>query len=156
MKYTRIPIYIDFLFCAIIIPLVITLLPVDKWIVNNRAFLITLIVYIYGLYTVYRIANIPQLFMQKKYLTITILLAVLIAVTVLFTYFPMPNTGAQTDARQMAIRIDIRTQTIWVFFLMITGFSLAIELLFELFRQILSKQEIEAEKNKAELALYKA
>ena len=46
MKYTRIPIYIDFLFCAIIIPLVITLQPVDKWIVNNRAFLITLIVYI--------------------------------------------------------------------------------------------------------------
>lgn len=37
MKYTRIPIYIDFLFCAIIIPLVITLLPVDQWIVNNRA-----------------------------------------------------------------------------------------------------------------------
>lgn len=37
-----------------------------------------------------------------------------------------------------------------------TGFSLAIELTFELFRQILSRQEIEAEKNKAELSLYKA
>lgn len=43
-----------------------------------------------------------------------------------------------------------------VLFLMVTGFSLAIELTFELFRQILAKQEIAAEKNKAELALYKA
>ena len=50
----------------------------------------------------------------------------------------------------------MRTQTVWFFFLIVTGFSLAIELTFELFRQILSKQEIEAEKNKAELALYKA
>ena len=44
----------------------------------------------------------------------------------------------------------------WFFFFVVTGFSLAIELMFELFKQILSKQEIEAEKNKAELALYKA
>ena len=48
------------------------------------------------------------------------------------------------------------TQTVWFFFLVVTGFSLSIELIFELFRQILSKQEIEAEKNRAELALYKA
>lgn len=33
---------------------------------------------------------------------------------------------------------------------------MAIELTFELFRQILSRQEVEAEKDKAELALYKA
>ena len=43
-----------------------------------------------------------------------------------------------------------------VFFLIVTGFSLAIELTFELFHQILSRQEIEAEKNKAELAFHKA
>ena len=56
----------------------------------------------------------------------------------------------------LGIRQHMRTQTVWFFFLIVTGFSLAIELTFELFRQILSKQEIEAEKNKAELALYKA
>lgn len=52
--------------------------------------------------------------------------------------------------------MNIRKQTIWFFFLIVTGYSLAIELTFELFRQIISKQEIEAEKNKAELSLYKA
>ena len=60
------------------------------------------------------------------------------------------------DIRQLEARQNMRTQTIWFFFLVVTGFSLAIELTFELFRQMLSRQELEAEKNKAELALYKA
>lgn len=68
----------------------------------------------------------------------------------------MPAEGITDDIRQMEGRMNMRRQTIWFFFLFVTGFSLAIELIFELFRQILSRQEIEAEKNKAELALYKA
>lgn len=79
----------------------------------------------------------------------------LAAATLLLTRFPLPAgyTGTQ---RQTDARLHMRTQTIWFFFLMVTGFSLAIELTFELFRQILMKQEIAAEKDKAELGLYKA
>lgn len=156
MKNNRIALYIDLLFCLVIIPLVIMLLPVDRWIVTNTAFLFTLVVYVYALYFVYRCACLPKLFMQKKYLRIVILLVVLVAVTEGLTYFPMPTERLTDDSRPMEARLHIRTQTIWFFFLMVTGFSLAIELTFELFRQILSRQEIEAEKNKAELALYKA
>ncbi len=156
MKNHRIALYIDLLFCLVIMPLVIMLLPVDRWIVNNMAFLVTLVAYVYVLYFVYRRACLPKLFMQKKYLRILLLLAVLIVVTELLTHFPMPAERITDDARQMEARIHIRTQTIWFFFLMVTGFSLAIELTFELFRQILSRQEVEAEKDKAELALYKA
>ena len=54
MKLTRIARYVDLLFCLVIMPLVITLLPVDRWIVHNTAFLLTLVVYIYGLYFIYR------------------------------------------------------------------------------------------------------
>lgn len=156
MKNNRVALYIDLLFCLVIIPLVIMLLPVDRWIVTNTAFLFTLVVYVYALYFVYRCACLPKLFMQKKYLRIVILLVVLVAVTEGLTYFPMPTERLTDDSRPMEARLHIRTQTIWFFFLMVTGFSLAIELTFELFRQILSRQEIEAEKNKAELALYKA
>lgn len=156
MKNHRIALYIDLLFCLVIMPLVIMLLPVDRWIVNNMAFLVTLVAYVYVLYFVYRRACLPKLFMQKKYLRILLLLAVLIVVTELLTHFPMPAERITDDVRQMEARMHIRTQTIWFFFLMVTGFSLAIELTFELFRQILSRQEVEAEKDKAELALYKA
>lgn len=156
MKKHRIALYIDLLFCLVIMPLVIMLLPVDHWIVNNTAFLIALVSYIYILYFVYRRVCLPRLFMQKKYLQIVILLAILLGVTELLTYFPLPADRITNDARQMAARLNIRKQTIWFFFLVVTGFSLAIELTFELFKQILSRQTVEAEKNKAELALYKS
>ena len=156
MKNNRIALYIDLLFCLVIMPLAIMLLPVDRWIVTNTAFLVTLVFYVYVLYFVYRRVCLPKLFMQKKYLHIVLLLGVMIAVTELLTYFPMPSGHLVEDKRVMMGKLGMRTQTIWFLFLMVTGFSLAIELTFELFRQILSRQEVEAEKNKAELALYKA
>ncbi len=156
MKLTRIARYVDLLFCLVIMPLVITLLPVDRWIVHNTAFLLTLVVYIYGLYFIYRRTRPAHLFLQHKYLRIVLLMLLLVGVTELLTHFPMHESSPALDARQLAARQNMRTQTIWFFFLVVTGFSLAIELTFELFRQMLFRQELEAEKNKAELALYKA
>lgn len=156
MIKNRITLYIDMLFCLVIMPLAIMLLPVDRWIVNNTAFLIALVAYVYILYFIYRIVCIPKLFMQKRYLRIFVLMLVLTTVTEMFTYFPIPEEHINDDVRQMAAKMNIRRQTIWFFFLVVTGFSLAIELTFELFRQIISRQEVEAEKNKAELSLYKA
>lgn len=54
MKHTRVARWIDLLFCLVILPLAIMLLPVDRWIVNNTAFLITLVGYLYALYFTYR------------------------------------------------------------------------------------------------------
>lgn len=53
MKRTNIPIYIDLLFCLVIMPPIIMLVPVDRWIVHHTVFMLTLIVYLYGLYFVY-------------------------------------------------------------------------------------------------------
>ncbi len=40
MKNDRISLYVDLLFCLVIMPLVFMMLPVDRWIVSNTAFLI--------------------------------------------------------------------------------------------------------------------
>lgn len=156
MKKSHIPLYIDLLFCLVIMPLAIMMLPVDRWIVHNTAFLITLVLYVYVLYFLYRWVCLPKLFMQKKYLHIAWYMLCFVGMTELLTYFPLPSELVSGASRPIEVRLHMRTQTIWFFFLVVTGFSLAIELTFELFRQILSRQEIEAEKNKAELALYKA
>lgn len=155
MKH-HISLYIDLLFCLVIMPLAIMLLPVDRWMKNNTAFLLTLIAYVYAMYFIYRKACLPKMFMQKKYIQIALLMIFLAGVTVMLTHFPLSAEQLANKTRSVEARLHIRTQTIWFFFLIVTGFSLAIELIFELFRQILSKQEISAEKNKAELALYKA
>lgn len=156
MKNNRIALYIDLLFCLVFMPLVIMLLPVDRWLVDNAPFLFTLILYVYALYFVYRRAHLTKLCLQKRYLPALFILLVLFTVTHLFTHFPLPEGFLGADEHRTAAWLNNRRRTIWFFFLVVTGFSLAIELTFELFRQKLSVQEMKAEKDKAELALYKA
>lgn len=143
-----------------ILPIVIMLAPVEKWIVHHTTFMLTLITYLYTLYFTYRKINLPSMVMQKKYLKAAVIIIVILVITKLISDFPLPdNSGnAETEISRLAntAKRHMRTQIVWYFFLIVTGFSLAIELVFELFKQILSKQEIEAEKNKAELALYKS
>ena len=156
MRQTRISTYIDLLFCLVILPVIIMLAPVEKWIIHHTYFMLTLIVYLYALYFTYRKANIPSLFLRHKFGQVFFLIAALLIITWGLSQIPIPKDKFSTSSLDLGIRQHMRTQTVWFFFLIVTGFSLAIELTFELFRQILSKQEIEAEKNKAELALYKA
>ena len=153
MKQKQIALYIDLLFCIVILPIVITLVPVDRWMIHHRAFLLTLIAYLYSLYAVYRMSNLPSLFMQKKYAQAILIIIALLFITEMMSRFPLPEASS---AKLYEARKHLRMQTVWFFFLVVTGFSLAIELVFELFKQILLKHEIEAEKNKAELALYKS
>ena len=135
-------------------PLIILLVPVDKWIKTQPVFVGTLVLYLYLLYFTYRKANIPSLFLKRKYLHIIILIIILTLITELLTHFPISDKfGSKLP---IDFRRHLHAQTIWFFFLIVSGFSLAIEVTFELFRQMLQKQEIEAEKNKAELAMYKA
>lgn len=156
MKSAKITIYIDLLFCLVILPFIIMMMPVDKWFINNIWFLIAFVTYLYLLYFVYRKANIPSMFMRRKYGQIVMLMAVLVLVTLMIGDIPHPMDEEQVPGLDLGTRQRLRRQTVWFFFLIVTGFGLAIELMIELFRQIISKQEIEAEKNKAELALYKA
>ncbi|MCP9612030.1 sensor histidine kinase [Coprobacter tertius] len=154
MKYPKIALYVDLIFCLIVMPLIIMLVPIDKWIKNNYLFVITLIIYLYALYFTYRKVNLPSLFIQHKFGRIILIIILLLSVTELLTHFPLPDI--HNSKLSINFRKHLHAQTIWFFFLIISGFSLAIEIAFELFRQILSKQEIETAKNKAELALYKA
>lgn len=160
MKQKNISIYIDLLFCAVILPIVLMLTPVEKWIVHHTTFMLTLITYLYTLYFIYRKINLPSTILQGKYLKAAAIILIIIIITELVSSFPLPeNSNSQNiDTPQTVIeaRRHLRTQIVWYFFFIVTGFSLAIELVFELFKQIISKQEIEAEKNKAELALYKS
>ena len=154
IRYPQIIHYVDLLFCLVILPLIILLVPVDKWIKTQPVFVGTLVLYLYLLYFTYRKANIPSLFLKRKYLHIIILIIILTLITELLTHFPISDKfGSKLP---IDFRRHLHAQTIWFFFLIVSGFSLAIEVTFELFRQMLQKQEIEAEKNKAELAMYKA
>lgn len=144
----------------VILPIVLMLTPVEKWIVHHTAFMLTLITYLYTLYFAYRKINLPSMFLQKKYVKAVMIVITIVIITELISSFPLPDNSGNNIGEFSKISTEakrhLRTQIVWYFFFIVTGFSLAIELVFELFKQIISKQEIEAEKNKAELALYKS
>lgn len=157
MKYTHIATYIDLLFCLVFMPLIIMLAPVEKWIEHKMPFFISLVIYLYALYFIYRRARLPLLLMRKRFTRALLLIASLLLVTTLYIHYSFqPNHYPAMTENALAMRKQLHEQTIWFFFLIVTGFSISIELTCELFRQIVSKKEIETEKSKAELALYKA
>lgn len=156
MKYAHIAIYIDLLFCLVIMPLIIMLTPVEKWIEHKTLFFISLVVYLYALYFIYRKTKLPRLLMRKKFARALIVVSTLLLVTFIYAQNSYQPANPSLTDKEIAVRRQLHEQTIWFFFLIVTGFSLSIELTSELFRQIMSKKEIEMEKSKAELALYKA
>ena len=156
MKHNRIILYIDLLFCLLIIPLVITLLPVERWLIHSESCFIALIVYIYALYLAYRSMHLTQLFLQKKFIAGLGLIGLLLAVTAVLTHIPFQIDISDATPEQRIVRQGLKRQTFWFFFLIVSGFSLSIELAIELFRLILSKQELEASRDKAELELYRS
>lgn len=156
MKHKRIILYIDLLFCLVIIPMVIALLPVERWLVHSVPCFVALIIYTYALYVTYRSVHLTQLILQKKIVTSLTIMLLLVVATVILTHIPFQIEFTDTTPEQKVVRQGLKRQTFWFFFLIVSGFSLSIELAIELFREILAKQEIEARKDKAELALYKS
>ena len=131
-------------------------LPMEKWLMHSVPGVLTLIIYVYVLYFVYRHVHLPQLVINKRYFVAAGVVAALVLATVLLTHVTFGMDVEGLTQRQIDNRQGYRRQTFWFFFLIVSGFSLSIELAFELFKQMMSKQEIEARKDKAELMLYKS
>lgn len=153
----KIPVYIDVAFCLVVLPLVLSIIPLERMFANSRVFTVILIVFLYATYFLYRKMKVPSLIMRKKYLKAFLFLASLLVVTSLLAHFPLTD-----DLIMRLPEIDIprvsahRTQRVWFLFLVVSGFSLSIDLTFELFRQVIARKEVEDARNRAELSVYKA
>ena len=69
MRYTKkLPFYIDCAFCLILLPVMIMLLPIERWLTNNPAFVYLLVGWLYTVYIINRKLTVPFLFRNKKHL----------------------------------------------------------------------------------------
>lgn len=156
MERKRIGRFINLVFCLIFLPLVITLIPVDRWLTKYPVFATLLIVFLYLLFFAYRYLKIPRMLLDRQYLRAFLIMLAILATVYLLSHFPFSDSFSDVPVRDLKRWEYLRLQTVWLLFLVVTGFSFAIELTSELFQQILSKKDIETEKNKAELNLYKS
>ena len=154
--------YIDFAFCLILLPAMIMLLPIEKWLVNNSLFVSLLVVWLYIIYAVHRLFTVPLFFQHKKHkFWAFAILFTTIGATYMFTQYQLEHPRffdqiPSSHAINLSKKMQTQQQAVWFLYVLVTTFSIVVGLLTELSRQIIVSQEIEFEKNKAELALYKA
>ena len=153
MGRKRTTIFIDILFCGGLLPLIILLLPIERWFDKYPLFTISQVAYLYALYYAIRRIHLPALFFRRKYWRILCFVGVSLGIAQLLSQFPFETEATRLPSE---VRTDMRARTVWLLTLVVFGFSLSVELLLELLRQAVIRKDIEAEKQKAELALYKA
>lgn len=154
MEQWRTVMIIDLVFCLVLMPLIIMLIPVERWIVRYPYFATVLFIFLYALYYCIRRYHIPTLILHRKYKQFIGFVIVFLTIVYLLSHVPI-----STDIKSqlpMQVRERYRLQTVWLLSLVVIGFGFSVELMFELVKQIINRKDAEAEKNKAELALYKA
>lgn len=148
---------IDLIFCIIVLPLLLSIIPIEKMFTNSRIFTITLVLFLYCTYFIIRKTHIPMLIMKKRFLMAGILILFLFTAASLLAHFPFTDDFIlKLPDGDIPRATAHRSQRVWFLFLAICGFSLSIDLTFELFNQVITRKEAEYAKDKAELSLYKA
>ena len=159
MNNRNLPLLIDIIFCVILLPAMIMLLPVERWLTHHTGFVLLLVIWLYAVYFINRKWTVPMVFGKNRYLPAVIILAATVFLTWLLIRMDMPGDFFRHRGHAVHhrfFRLGPREQGVWFLFLVVTTFSVAVGLLTELYRQMLRRKELEQEKSRAELALYKA
>lgn len=154
MEQWRTVMFIDLLFCIVLMPLIIMLIPLERWIVKYPYFATVLFIFLYALYYTIRRYHVPIMLLHRKYKKFIAFMAVFLLCIFIMSHVPIPESV--TSRLPMKLRETYRLQTVWMLSLIVIGFGFSVELMFELIRQVINRKDAEAERNKAELALYKA
>lgn len=153
----RISIYIDVVFCVLVLPLVLSIIPIERMFANSTIFTTVLVIYLYLIYFINRRFHIPRMLMNRHFFKVFLLVFILLSVTVLLSRFPFTDDFLMRLPEGDIPRVSAhRVQRVWFLFLVVFGFSLSIDLTFELFHQVIARKEAQEARGRAELSLYKA
>lgn len=159
MNNRNLPLLTDIFFCLILLPVMIMLLPVERWLTHHTIFVVVFVLWLYAVYFIHRKLTVPLVFRKKNWWAPILIFIAAILVTWLISGLDDPRRHFGPGgpwAHRHFFWLSPREQGVWFLFVVVTTFSIAVGLLTELYRQMLEKKELEQEKSKAELALYKA
>ena len=153
----------DMAFCFILLPLVIYAFPVERWWGTYPLFFCSFVGWLYVTYFLYKYFIVPRLFIKGKKRTMAVAAILLsLAVTFLFSAYEITSPLYHIHQQQRQLYpypiwgIRQNQQAIWLHYILVVIFCFAVGMLKEVYRQKLARAEMEYERNKAELALYKA
>ncbi|MDE7116068.1 MAG: sensor histidine kinase [Muribaculaceae bacterium] len=156
----NIPYYIDIAFCAIVLPVMAMIFPIERWFHNFPWYVMLVSTWLYALYFINRKITVPYLFKGKRE-RITSIVVILSSVAVTYVlscvslYTPKPNIHDIGIWRAFPY-IQPYQQAVWSLFVIVCAFSCAIGLLTQTNIQRARRRAVEAERDKAVIELYKA
>ncbi len=151
---------IDLVFCLIVLPIMVVIFPVERWFHNFPGYVTTAGAWLYMLYFINRVFTVPSLFRNSRRRWLGVGLIVFsLGVTYLLSqvslYNPKPNIHDDGITRIFP-SIQQYQQAVWSLFMIVEAFSFAIGLLTQANIQKSRRRAVEAERDKAEIELYKA
>lgn len=149
----------DLFFCIIIMPLLIILGPAQYWWRTSPVFTCLAISYFYGCYFATKAMSLPRLVLSKSYYRIISITVLLLILTYLLTLYPLPEMDfviPSMSEYQTRVRNYNITITVWLLFSVVICYSLTVSFIKELYHRQLLQSIVENQRNKAELALFKA
>lgn len=159
----HVPLYTDLAFCFLILPLLLFAFPVERWWATRPLFFGTVVVWLYATYFLYKYFIVPRLFHgRRQRLEAVAVMVVSVATTFFLSTFEFHSP--YYHLRQLQLVADPfpvwgmrpNQQAIWLHYIIVVTICFAMATLTEAYRQRLARRELEYERNKAELALYKA
>lgn len=149
----------DLFFCVVLMPLLIFLGPAHSWITRWPLFFVLVTGYLYAAYFTLKRLKLPQIILNHNFRKIGLIAAVLVVLTYILTLYPLPKedfvTPAMSEYQTRARNYNIAL-SIWFMMSVVLGYSLAISLVKELYERIIMQNIAENQRNKAELAIFKA
>lgn len=156
----HLPVYIDIVFCVIVLPTMMMIFPVERWFHNFPGYVSVVGIWLYSLYIINRLVTVPFLCKDKKWtmwgiVMILISIGITYGISCVVLYQPKLNIHDQGIFRLLP-KVEQYQQAVWSLFMIVEAFSFAVGLLTQTNIQRLRRQQVEEERRKAEIALFKA
>ncbi|MBJ2187936.1 MAG: histidine kinase [Muribaculaceae bacterium] len=151
---------IDIAFCAIVLPTMAIIFPVERWFHYFPWYVTTVGIWLYALYFANRLITVPMLFKHgKKRAGALALIVISFGITYYLSqitlYDPKPSVF-DTGITRVLPNIQQYQQAVWSLFMIVEVFSFAVGLLTQANLQKSRRRAVEAERDRAEIELYKA
>ncbi|MDE6453207.1 MAG: histidine kinase [Muribaculaceae bacterium] len=149
----------DLFFCLALMPLLMLLGPMRYWLLEWPDFSVLAVAYLYACYFVMKYLKMPKLILHKQYLRIAAIVLGLIVCTYLVSCYHLPELDFVTPymSRYQTMLRDYNVSiSLWMMFSVVVCYALTTAFVKELYEQQLLKKKIENQRDKAELAMFKA
>ncbi len=147
----------NYAYCLVVLPLVILLMPIERVLAHGWASIALLFVYALVIYAISKRYNWIIYLLRKNYLKVSIAITLAFVVAFIFMvlrqWVSYPELSGLSEV--IASLYGRHLQTMGLLGLLSMCYGLLTGVMVELFNNIIHRQSLEAERNKAQLALYK-